>query len=90
MAAASSRRLLESFARPFAHASHRAPQPQRARLGLGYFSQPICLTLANSAEAAAGEEDGDEYGQHSFTKPSRPSSKQIDKMTHNDHIWIAS
>lgn len=32
-----------------------------------YFSRSICLTLPNSVEEAAGEEDGKYYGQYSTT-----------------------
>lgn len=45
-AAASSRALQELFAYTFAHASHCAPQPQRATLSLSYFSQPICFNTS--------------------------------------------
>lgn len=82
-AVSASRARQELFAYPFAHANHRAPQPQRATLSLSYFSQPICLTLPNCAEEAAGEEDGNEYQQHNFRKLSSCSfSERIDKTAH--------
>lgn len=81
-AASSSRALQELFAYTFAHASHCAPQPQRATLSLSYFSQPICLTLPSCVEEAAGEEDGNEYRQQQLQKAFFLFIFRIDKTAH--------